>query len=521
MVQLQFHNTTHYHKSWQQSGNLFMLGSAFRGGRLLSVADMESEVTLLSTQESLSDFLNQLSGSYSLVFKKGTLCWACVDLVRSIPLFYHAEDGVIADRLDFETSQAVNRPLLEGLKSLEMVQGSNTYFEGWQQIPAGQLLWINEGRPYWHTYFSHHRLDEKPGEEENWAKEFEGIIEGMTERFIQYLDGRPALIPLSGGYDSRFVLSMLKKADYKDITAFTYGQPEGHEAQVAKKVCEALDVQWHFVEYNLSLFYNSIGHGWDEYMEFASNGVSVPQEQEYFAIGALKEKVDPKSVICPGFSGDVQAGSFLPNAFYRSKWEKSKETAKQYIQSRLTRLESLDDVQMAFGGAQNRSDSFETFYAQVEEWVLTERIAKYVVNGVRCYEFFGLDWYLPLWDSEFIRFWKAVPNAHRYDKQLYIDVLNSSLLKPLHIDMEAGGFDQVYKSNNWASWLREHTPQGVRKWAKKWFFPSNEIEINNLNGFSILLQEKMGNTQIHTEMPVNEAMARYLMMLLKSKRKGE
>ena len=54
-----------------------------------------------------------------------------------------------------------------------------------------------------------------------------------------------------------------------------------------------------------------------------------------------------------------------------------------------------------------------------ENWEYNERQCKFVVNGQRAYEFLNFDWFLPLWDSEFVKFWTTVPLSLRYKQNLY------------------------------------------------------------------------------------------------------
>lgn len=518
MVELQFHRTKSQGKCWQQSGNLFLLGSVFLKNELKDAAALEAMVAAYDTPKALSTFLDQLSGSFGLVYKKGNLFWAAVDNVRSLPLFYTPSGAKLSDSLSLSGSGSVHWALVDDLTSLEFIQGESTVFNDWRQLEAGKFLWMDMGHLQVHTYYSHLRLQDSDLGFSELNGEFSKVIEQMTTRFVRYLDGRPVAIPLSGGMDSRFVLAMLKKVNYPSITAFTYGQAKGHEAQVAQQVCSTLDIPWQFIEYNPALFKKALDKEWDSYMAYASNGVSVPQEQEYFAFMELKNRLPEDTVICPGFSGDVQAGSFLPNEFYRKKWQKTPITSTQYISERLTRF--VDHGKVVTKVSDEENEGFSSFYSEIEEWVLRERVSKYVVNGVRCYEFFGFDWYLPLWDTDFVRFWNSVPADFRLDKRLYIEVLNKEFFEPMSIDFAPGGFDRIYKKGNWASWLKEHTPNAIKKVAKRALFPSNELEINNLNSFSVLLQERMGNA-VNDSLPVNEAMATYLKMQLETKRKGE
>ncbi|WP_269848621.1 asparagine synthase-related protein [Methanosarcina horonobensis] len=48
-----------------------------------------------------------------------------------------------------------------------------------------------------------------------------------------------------------------------------------------------------------------------------------------------------------------------------------------------------------------------------------ERQAKFIINSVRVYEFFGYEWRIPLWDAELMEFFLRVPIEHRINRNLY------------------------------------------------------------------------------------------------------
>src|SRR5690606_26457536 len=63
-------------------------------------------------------------------------------------------------------------------------------------------------------------------------------------------------------------------------------------------------------------------------------------------------------------------------------------------------------------GLDEAINRFEAF-----DW--RERQAKYIVNSVRVYNYFGYDWWLPFWDIEFFDHWLTVPTNQRLRKALY------------------------------------------------------------------------------------------------------
>jgi asparagine synthase (glutamine-hydrolysing) len=51
--------------------------------------------------------------------------------------------------------------------------------------------------------------------------------------------------------------------------------------------------------------------------------------------------------------------------------------------------------------------------------VFNERQAKFIINSVRAYEFFGYEWRMPFWDTELINFFLKVPMKYRINQDLY------------------------------------------------------------------------------------------------------
>ena len=67
---------------------------------------------------------------------------------------------------------------------------------------------------------------------------------------MKALDGRTAVIPLSGGADSRMVVSMLKNQGYEKVICYTYGKPGNRESEMSKAVAEEYGYEWHIIPHS-------------------------------------------------------------------------------------------------------------------------------------------------------------------------------------------------------------------------------------------------------------------------------
>ena len=59
-----------------------------------------------------------------------------------------------------------------------------------------------------------------------------------------------------------------------------------------------------------------------------------------------------------------------------------------------------------------------------KKWDWQERQAKFIVNSVRVYEYWGYNWWLPFWDNDFMYFWQKIPLIYRKNKLLYNDYVD-------------------------------------------------------------------------------------------------
>lgn len=83
---------------------------------------------------------------------------------------------------------------------------------------------------------------------------------------------------------------------------------------------------------------------------------------------------------------------------------------REVLKERIITLAEASDLHSPVGAI----DAFE-------KWDWQERQAKFIVNSVRVYEFWGYEWWLPLWDYEMMEFWARIPLKLRVGQILYIE----------------------------------------------------------------------------------------------------
>lgn len=400
---------------------------------------------LLDTQDivTLGKQLEQKNGFYALVWKVEGMYFAAVDHIRSIPLFYALKNNkfYLSDDAEWIRREVENTELdataKEEFQLAGYVTGSETLLPDVKQLQAGELLsisqnydgtlLINKERYY---RFIHAEPDQYS--ESALYKKLDDAALTSIDNLIHYANGRQIVVPLSGGYDSRLIATLLKRRGYQNILTFTYGLKKNRESAYSKEVADALGLRWLFVEYNDQLWRGAwqTEERW-HYQKWASAWNSIAHVQDWLAVKLMKQRgsIDEDAIFAPGHSGDFVAGSHIPSiAFeenYLSLGDACRATLNRHYSLAPRKLfKTKETVWLNRIRELKESEKFSTptsFASCFEKWDWQERQAKFICNSVRVYEFFNYDWWMPLWDRQFIRFWQGAPLELRKRREWYVN----------------------------------------------------------------------------------------------------
>lgn len=408
----------------------------------------------IKSYEEFIFFIKQCNGSFAIIVEQNDEYWIAVDRARSIPIFYtidgkHISDSVMVLKNKLEKTTLDKVSISEMILS-SYVYGNNTTLIEIKQLQLGECAQIAKDRIKIDRYYYHFN-NEKKSDEEELINNFENISLEVFNRLINSINGKRVVIPLSGGYDSRYIVSMLKKLNYNNVICYTYGDKEQYEVKYSKKIAKELGFKWYFVEYSNNEWRNLFSKEFQEYCKYCHNFSSVPHIQDFLALKKLKENniLNDDDIIINGFCGDLPAGSFVKgkNDYlyinYDLKWISEYIFNENYnhINCRNSDKEKIcERIYNELKKFNVNGNSFDKFTSVYEAWFTGARPSKWVVNSNRVYEFFGMEWRMPLWDNEFIDFWYTVDNDLRRDTYLYQKYLFEKLFEPLNIDMKKPNF---------------------------------------------------------------------------------
>ncbi|MEP7234772.1 MAG: asparagine synthase-related protein [Ignavibacteriota bacterium] len=73
------------------------------------------------------------------------------------------------------------------------------------------------------------------------TNEFNNILTSLT--YLPQTQGKRALLGMSGGLDSRLLLSLYSRSDFRDLDLFTFGASEHPDVKISKQICTELKLR--------------------------------------------------------------------------------------------------------------------------------------------------------------------------------------------------------------------------------------------------------------------------------------
>jgi asparagine synthase (glutamine-hydrolysing) len=243
---------------WHHKNGVYAKGYLFSPeGRLYKEAGLCDYFDGVGDEIRFREKLQSANGIFSVVVAQGDSLWAAVDRIRYFPLFYrkNREELCIADApaelFDRSEDTEIDEEAALTFSACSYVLGKKTLLKDCFQIQAGEYIVSDDCRLtsafYYQWPTSIRSLDFEAA-----ILQFKQILDRVARRMAQLIGSCPVMIALSGGFDSRLVACLMKKAGISDVVCYTFGvKANNPEWERSKEVAERLGYRWLFVDYSV------------------------------------------------------------------------------------------------------------------------------------------------------------------------------------------------------------------------------------------------------------------------------
>lgn len=400
----------------------------------------------VNSLDTLVDFANSIDGVYSCVINLDDCVLSMVDRARSMPLFFDKSGKVVSDSAErIRTflgikSSDVAPDMYLALYSKSYILGNFTVYSEILQLDCGQVAVLSHAHaPEFKRYYSHMSNMIFNSSYDSLKNKLNTVSAEVFKRLKQVIAGRPVVLSLSGGYDSRFIACMLKRAGVDDVSCYTFGKIDSHEVLQSKRNAEALGYRWTCVEYTDELVKNSF---LDEiglkYLHSIDTHDYTGYLQNYPAVRYLHEHgwFKKDSVFITGSCGDMPTGYYIPEEDlnieytnqYAVEWLYGLIYARAFPNEDFHHkwvyyaLEELKKADVDVKDYQSFVSSIDFFYTQTCH-------TRCFLHMNRPCDTYDYEWLIPFWDKELLNLFYSIPAKYRYRQKIYEDFLLNDVCK--------------------------------------------------------------------------------------------
>lgn len=426
-----------YNNSWVHTEFVSAIGYAYVGGNKLLNA---TELTIFFNVASESEWtkkLQECNGIFAVVCHNRLFSAAAIDSTRLHPIYYRLinEQIVLTD----SPYTLIQKGDTEDYESVRFYTTSGATFEGKTliqdilQIKPNHYLLCNGEQKEYYSYKTSLLEIHMPT-----FTEMSTMLDNVFQRLNQKIGKHQVVIPLSGGYDSRLVLCMLKRLGCQDVLCYTVGREGNHESNIARKVALQLGYKWYNIDStqdNLRQLIDLKSSTFQNYYMYLGGLCNFVWLFDYVAITYLQQQglLKEDAIFIPGHAADFNAGSHLRKACIHQR------DTISYLTSGLL----FDNFE--YQGQKYVRPAIYNYFstnkeAHVADWSLFQafifqnRLPHNILNSARIYAYMGYETALPFWDREFIEMFRKMPYQGLKNQSFYTEYVRTQVFQPMQVD---------------------------------------------------------------------------------------
>ncbi len=452
-INLEFPQEKYYHQGTYAEGYLFdKQEQYYRDSNLINYFSQAR------SWEEFKELCKEANGSFRIVLKREEEYWLATDHRASYHIYYTHSPS--------EQSCAIGTngfDLLKHLKEKAWRKSSLAFFlnkactpqhytllKDLYSLPPATALRIQEG-----AIGTPERYEEIPSLDEGLSLKsedeilelFQGELDQASKRFIRHLDGRQAVISLTGGFDSRLIATQLKCFHYENVLCVSYGKEGNEDMRKAKLVAERLDYPFHYIPSvdldELSDYRND--KEFLDYMHFMTGLSASYYYQEFMPSKKLAQGklTQENALIITGHQGDGIGGSRIMHSF----WLKNKELNLDKLADLLLGHKELnqnfsskqiklikEEIKASLSALKENNPEARAMNL-FESFIFNEDYPKYILNSQHSWRYRGFETATLFTDKKLYLFAYSLPAKYRFGKKLY-DKMAMQLFENYNINFD-------------------------------------------------------------------------------------
>ena len=400
--------------------------------------------SLIGTLRKIKDFnditkiLININDHFSIILWSKNFLFCTVDQVCSFPLIYYYKINKIhiADNTNEIDKSSLNLINLKAINLSGYGISNLTNFTEYSSLkPCEYFLYdkLKLKRGFWFSTNYNYKISSKSN-----IKGFQSFIDNEFSRLKKKSEDSCIIVPLSSGIDSRFIVSGLKYFNVKNFKTFTYGFFNTRDFQIADQISKKINIENKKILLTYSrareIYKSRI---FKEYLKFNDLGIASNNPGDFLAIKLLLQEswINPKDIVINGQAGDFISGNHIPSFLLRkhlSSIPKLVNSILDYIISKHYNLWHEDLISPTQTSIRdliknlyfNNITSLKKLIEAYECFEFQNRQIKWVVGQQKVYDFFNLEWTLPLWDRRLIQlFFRSMTVNDKINQKFYKEFL--------------------------------------------------------------------------------------------------
>ncbi len=403
-------------------------------------SSIEDEVSLLKT-------LTSLNGIFSVIINKPSFQAVVVDKARTTPLFFRRLDNqfIVTDNSYslLREDDTIDTYAEFEYQNFNVTLGDRTLVEQIKQIKPLHYALFNDANCIQKPYYNY-SVKAEDIVAVNYEKKFTETLHRTFKRLVQSVGKKQLVVPLTGGYDSRLILCMLKELKCENVVCYTVGREYCAEVTNAREVARRLGYRHYFINNcnaDLMMKFKSETQ-FEDYYKFMGNLSSFVFVFEYLALQELTERnlIEKDAVFVPGHSGDFLAGSHFTKSGVKDDFSKRKLTkaVMSFLFPNEYRVKSSYKGKLKKQIGEKINNSYQNYclpHSILDEFSMRIRLQPFINNAARIYEFFSYELRLPFWDGEMLNLFKHMPYKLKTFNVFYNNYLENNLFKKYDVNI--------------------------------------------------------------------------------------